>query len=290
MAENSNRVLNSPTTWYVVNIKARTSQNTGHYIDALRGLQQQDPLVNLNKSNLVASLGNLTLSEVLDNNGYPRWITISLLKYTMVDPDAFYSRRMHENISMEWDSDIVANKKETCLYFIPAVHRLAFRKNSQFSLKQVIKYLSDALNIVEEDGFDVTSEVDRDILDRILDSYALISLKADISFSNIGHTDGFIRTFDNKMRNANPDRFKVEVSGTKNTPLNKERDGIIEAIINMAESDGNLKAMIQYSSNSNYETIDTDSHPFVLRIARLAGEVCSTIYNELITKYFNRQS
>lgn len=76
---------------------------------------------------------------------------------------------------MEWNTDIVANKHEAELYFIPSVHMLAVKRNSKVSLNNVLKYLHGALEDIEPEGFDVSVVLDHDLITRILSAHAIYS-------------------------------------------------------------------------------------------------------------------
>ena len=88
-SQNEQRILNRQTTWHVINIKARREQNVAHYASAFRSLQEEDPLVELSR-NRCESLKSVSFSEILDNDSAPQWIKVTLLAYTMIDPEAFY--------------------------------------------------------------------------------------------------------------------------------------------------------------------------------------------------------
>lgn len=90
-----------------------------------------------------------------------------------------------------WDENIVANKKEVDLYFIPSIHTLAVKSNGEIGLKNVVYYLSEALNRIEPEMFDVDIIVEKDVLNRILTAHLVTHLYANISYSNPGHTGGF---------------------------------------------------------------------------------------------------
>ena len=105
------RIENRQTTWHLINIKARNEQNTEHYIETFKKINAEDPLVLVPRERC-ESLKSMVFDDGLDNDGLPRWIHITLLAYTIIDPDAFYNRKKQEEVSFEWDSDIVANKKE----------------------------------------------------------------------------------------------------------------------------------------------------------------------------------
>ena len=282
-SQNEERILNRRTTWHVINIKARRDQNAAHYVRAFRSLQEEDPLVELSR-NRCESLKSITFSELLDNDSAPHWVKVTLLAYTMIDPEAFYNRRSREDITMEdWDSDVVANKREAELIFIPSVHVLAVKKSSDISLSNVHKYLVEALNRIEPDGFDVSIIVERDILDRILTAHAILKIEANVSYSNSGHTRGFQQTFETKLRGMGADKFSMIAQGTAEHPLVDEEDGMIQAVVNLAEQNGTVKATIQATENARLENIDSNEHPRIIIVPQIINNICTTLYNELRT-------
>lgn len=276
------KVLNRQTTWYLINIKARRQQTTEHYVQAFRSLYEQDPLIDFSRGGKSGSLKYVIFSNLQDENGNPNWIQIGLLSYTIIDPKAFYNRRSQEDITMDdWNEDIVANKKETDLYFIPSIHTLAVRCSSDISLDNIIYYLSEALNRIEPCAFDVNVIVERDILDKILYAHAVTHLYANISYSNPGHTDGFEAAFDRKLKEMGASRIEFTAIGSKEYPLNNENDGMLQTLINLSEKNGYVQATIQSTPNAKLEKIDSSEHPRKLVIPQIVNNVCSTIYNTL---------
>lgn len=276
------RVSNRQTTWYLINIKARRDQTTEHYVQAFRNLYEQDPLISFPRSGKSGSLKYATFSNLLDENNTPKWIQIGLLSYTIIDPEAFYNKRSRENVTMDnWNEDIVANKKETDLYFIPSVHTLVVRCNSDISLKNIVYYLSEALNHVEPETFDVDIIIERDILDRILNAHAVTHLYANISYSNPGHTRGFEAAFDRKLREMGASRIEFTATGSKDHPLNSEYDGMLQSVVNLSEQNGYVQATIQSTENAKFEKIDSSEHPRKLVVPQIVNDICSTIYNTI---------
>lgn len=276
------RVSNRQTTWYLINIKARRDQTTEHYVQAFRNLYEQDPLISFPRSGKSGSLKYATFSNLLDENNTPKWIQIGLLSYTIIDPEAFYNKRSRENVTMDnWNEDIVANKKETDLYFIPSVHTLVVRCNSDISLKNIVYYLSEALNQVEPETFDVDIIIERDILDRILNAHAVTHLYANISYSNPGHTRGFEAAFDRKLREMGASRIEFTATGSKDHPLNSEYDGMLQSVVNISEQNGYVQATIQSTENAKFEKIDSSEHPRKLVVPQIVNDICSTIYNTI---------
>lgn len=274
------RIINRQTTWHLINIKARWEQTPEHYVQAFHALSEQDPLVEFPNSGRSGSLKHVTFSELLDENNCPRWIQIGLLSYTIIDKNAFYNRRSREDIVMEdWNEDIVANKKETDLYFIPSVHTLAVRCNSDIILKNVVCYISNALNRVEPDAFDVDIIVERDILERILNAHAVTRLYVNISYSNPGHTRGFEAAFDRRLREMGASRIEITATASKEHPLTNENDGMLPSLLNISERNGYVQATIQATEHSKLENIDSSEHPRRLVVPQIVNSVCSTIYN-----------
>ena len=276
------RVSNRQTTWYLINIKARRDQTTEHYVQAFHNLYEQDPLISFPRSGKSGSLKYATFSNLLDENNTPKWIQIGLLSYTIIDPEAFYNKRSRENVTMDnWNEDIVANKKETDLYFIPSVHTLVVRCNSDISLKNIVYYLSEALNHVEPETFDVDIIIERDILDRILNAHAVTHLYANISYSNPGHTRGFEAAFDRKLREMGASRIEFTATGSKDHPINSEYDGTLQSVVNLSEQNGYVQATIQSTENAKFEKIDSSEHPRKLVVPQIVNDICSTIYNTI---------
>lgn len=282
------RIENRQTTWYVINIKARRNQIPQHYVDVWNLINTQDPLIELPRStNRFASIRSMNVSTQVDTANIPQFICTKLVAYTLIDPERFYNRRTKEDLAIDWNTDIAANKKESDLIFVPAVHILAVRKSTEITINYILTYLRAALDIVEPEGFDVDIIKDHETIQQILSAHSIISINAHISFSNHGHTEGFQELFEDKMRDAEPNSFDVKMVGTQEHPLNCSEDGLVRSIINISEQNGNVKAVIKRMQNSGLEVIDTENHPFILKVQRIINDICSTLYNELRTRYSN---
>lgn len=276
------RIANQWTTWNLVNIKARQEQTTSHYVEAFRRLYAKDPLIKFPRGGKSGSLKSVQLSELLEEDGNPCWIHIGLLSYTVIDPEAFYNKRSQEDVKMEnWDENIVANKKEADLYFIPSIHTLAVKSSAEIGLKNVVYYLAEALNKIEPEIFDVDVIVEKDVLNKILTAHLITHLYANISYSNPGHTHGFEAAFDSKLRGMGGGRFEFTATGSKEHPLNNEEDGMLPAIVNLSEQNGYVRATIQSTANSKLEKIDSSEHPRRLVLPRIVDDICSTLYNAI---------
>lgn len=289
MENRNERVDNRITTWHVINIKAHSNQTPSHYVNAFEGIETQDPLIEMEKrANRFVSIRSVSRSNIQTIEGCPQWMVINLVAYTMIDPNAFYNRRSKEDVEMPWDDDVVANKKEAQLIFIPSVHKIAVKRNSDITLNYILQYLKGALESVEPEGFDVDTVKDRDTLERILTAEKLISLNAHISFSNPGRGEMFKKLLDKKLREMNPSSVDIALQGSEERPLNRDKDGLVQAIVDISEENGSVQATIQNGSRIGRERIDTEDHPLVLQVCQIINDVCSTIYNVLNTRFNNR--
>lgn len=289
MSNRNNRVDNRMTTWHVINVKAHSNQTPSHYMSAFERIETLDPLIEMEKrTNRYVSIRSVSKGYSQTNKEHLMWMAINLVAYTMIDPSAFYNRRSKEDVEMPWNNDVVANKKEAQLIIIPSVHKIAVRKNADITLNYILQYLKGALESVEPEEFDVDTVKDRDTLERILSAEKLISLSAHISFSNPGRGNMFKKLLDVKLREMNPSSVDIVLQGSEERPLNRDNDGLVQAIVNISEENGSIKATIQNGSYIGRERIDTDDHPLVLQVCQIVNDVCSTIYNVLRTRFNNQ--
>ena len=79
------------------------------------------------------------------------------------------------------------------------------------------------------------------------------------------------------------DKFSMIAQGTSEHPLVDEEDGMIQAVVNLAEQNGTVKATIQPTENAKLENIDSNEHPRAIVVPQIINDVCSTLYNELRT-------
>ena len=132
------RVINRQTTWYVINIKARRNQTPQHYVDIWKLINERDPLIELPKTtNRFASIRAMSFSQQCDSDNIPQYIETKLVAYTLIDPDKFYNRRTKEDMAIDWNTDIAANKKESVLIFVPSVHTLVVKKSSEITINYI---------------------------------------------------------------------------------------------------------------------------------------------------------
>lgn len=116
----------------------------------------------------------------------------------------------------------------------------------------------------------------------------LIALHAQISFSNPGRGGMFRSILDAKLKEMNPSSVDIVLQGSEEKPLNRDDDGLVQAIINISEENGSVQATIQNGTHLGRERIDTDDHPLVLQVRQIVNNVFSTMYNVLRTRFNNQ--
>lgn len=275
------------TKWYLINIKARTKQKPSHYYDALIKLKEEDPLILVSEDKAIV-LDNISSNGIFNPDlNAPDWMAIKLVSFTIIDKDAFYDRRQRKEISIEWNDDWVSNKREEEFLFSFSNHTLAVRKTSKISLNRVVLFFQKALEKIEPETFDVNIVSDKGIIDKIISAHSIIKIDAHISFGNPGHTLGFNQVFQNKVRECNPEKLNIQVEGTKTTPLNNARDGLIEAIVNSAQRDGTVTAVIQENQGGEYTTINTSEHPRVINVDADRGSYWPSVWNTIKSVFKN---
>lgn len=276
------RVL--PSKWYVVNIKAHRDQTPMHYVNVFESVLLKDPIVTLSPSKS-ASIQQINFGQK-DKEGIPTWIELVMMTYTIVDPESFYNKRKKESVKIStWDEDLVVNKRELCMYFIPKIHTLAVRKSGEVSLKMALRYITDVIDSIEPEMFDITVVTNHDTISRILGAYAIVKIDANVSFSNPGHAEDFMGAFDSKLCGMNPKKFHISAVGSDEHPLLCEDDGLLPAIINMSERNGDVKASVIEAEGGKLSIIDTKNYPETFIIRSTASSCPKEIVQYLMMHY-----
>ena len=272
-----------PSNWTVINIKARENQTSGHYVNLMRSIVREDPMVDIGRKHQISMKSYSEGPKIIETQ-IPQWIEMIFTTFVIVDPEAFYDIRKKKDVTMEkWNEDIVVNKREIYTLFIPDTHTLAIRMSAEGSLRHIERYMSEAVERVEPETFDVTVIKNHDVIQRILDSRHIIKLDASVSFSNPGHTGGFNSAFDGKMREANPTTCSIKMQGSQEKPLQNEADGLIEAIVSLSEQNGEVKATIV--ENNKPVIVNTKLYPAKLRIVSSVIDLYNTLRNRIIQEY-----
>lgn len=89
-------------------------------------------------------------------------------------------------------------------YFFPEYHRLVFL-DKETSGSQILDFLNSALNrFLDKDDYQVNTEKDRELIDRIIKSTSLSKLKVVVSYSNNDNNKGWKKLIDDQLKRSRP--------------------------------------------------------------------------------------
>ena len=279
MKENNRKIRGS---WYTVNIKALTQQTTENYVRVFKKLIEHDPLVPLTGNRHIS----IDKYDFVGEKENPRMIILNLCAYDIMDPDAFYDIKKKEQVMVDISPDIVSNKKDGVLYFVPKAHRLMMLKSSKISLNQVVKYFTVAFEMLEEDNeFDVTVEVSSELIETIKNSYMLYSLEAQLSYSNADPTPMFVKFYEDEFKEAGSEKVEIKLRGGKGRSLNAKDGGLIDVILHLVKSNGIAKARIKKTQESAQQTVETKDYPEITHLEGKQDNLLKVIIKYLTDKF-----
>lgn len=269
-------------SWFTVNIKALTQQTTENYVRVFKRLIDEDPLVPL-QGNRHISIDKFDYVGDRDN---PRMIILHVCAYDIMDPDAFYDIKRKEQVMVNISPDIVSNKKDGVLYFVPKAHRLMMLKSSKISLNQVVKYFTVGFKMIEEDDeFDVTVEVSSELIETIKNSYWLYSFEAELSYSNADPTSKFVKFYDNEFKDAGSEKVNIKLKSGKGRTLKAKDGGLIDSILQLVKSNGSAKARIKKTQESAQQTVETKDYPEIVHLDGKQDNLLKVISKYLTDKF-----
>lgn len=280
-----NQTILRSSRWFLVNIKARRNQVPQHYVEIFKALRDMDPLIDLGRKRSI-SYKNMDFYANPNNAEVPFCIDTILTSYIIIDPDAFYDKERKEHISMmNWDANVVANVHEMRTVFFPEKHILAVKCGANVSLHHILKYYEDALQGIEPEGFDITTIKNHNIIQQIIDAQSILSLEANISFSNHGHAEGFLNVFDEKIREMNPATAHMKFEGTKIHPLNNPEDGLANAILSQSEANGDVIAKVIPQGENKIVTFKTKEYPEKISVpSTKRNNIFHILYDKIIQR------
>lgn len=248
--------------WQVINIKSRYHQYASHYVDAIRAIPKLEHAYEYREGKYI-ELVHTEAHSHLEADQTPVVIWLKFITYERIDND-FYDRKAKSDVDLQLSPNIFARKNEASAFFIPSIHKLVFNKNEGVMRKHLVPFLTNCLNVIEPEGFDIDVVKDRATIERIIYARCIFSLEADISYSNPGNLTNFQGILDEKIRESKTNRIKVNLKGSKEHPLQSGEDSLVEAIARLSIENGTLKAHIKENERGQGSIIDTGEHPRLL--------------------------
>lgn len=269
--------------WFLINLIARKNQNLKHYLEALQEWKKLNPRIKL-KGGKTASIKSIEPGNSLDESGNPLWYKITILSYDVLDPDKFYDSFNNQDVVLDLDPNIVANKTESQLIFFPKCHTFAYGKAQKISVNNMAIYLGESFNKVEDEGFDVHIYNDKATLDQIRNAYSIIGINSKFTYANPGDADDFIEIYDVKNRESGAKLIKTDLVGTEKNPLKYEKGGLIDAILTSVQRNGEVEARIKEVHGEKIRTVKSKEYPLIFYTKCIAENLGITLYEE-VKKY-----
>ena len=252
--------------WAVINIKARHNQHPAHYVDAICEIPRTKHAYEYTNGKYL-ELVYVEASELKEDDESPVYLVLKIIKYERIE-GAFYDRDSEKDYPMELPPNVFANKQEAEAYFIPSIHKLVIKTSERIRSSLLIEMLTECLNVVERGEFDVDTVKDIAAIDRIINARCILSIEADISYSNPGNFDEFQELLDTKLRESESKRATIILKGSVESPLQGGENSLIEAMARLSEENGTLKATIKEEDDNRTTIVDTREHPRILEVEK----------------------
>lgn len=217
-----------------------------------------------------------------------------LVEYTDLDPNGFINIETKESINKPFEEDnIGANQKRGFFYFVPEAHRLAILKNSEISIQKIKKYIEEAGERLYTERSNSNTKVyaiiekSKDTLKALQQVYAVIRLKAKLSYTNKDHTEGFEALFDDRLTNSGATEIDLNLIADKKRPLSLAADSLAASIVNISESNGDLEARIIENEGAKPKPFNTQEYTRVEQVKYRPSELPNIIYGKIVGIFRN---
>lgn len=148
------------------------------------------------------------------------------------------------------------------ILFFPEYHRLVFL-DKETSGSQILDFLNSALNrFLDKDDYQVNTEKDRELIDRIIKSTSLSKLKVVVSYSNNDNNKGWKKLIDDQLKRSRPKKAVLDLSGSKKIPIDVTRSEMITGFVELSASNGYVEAS-EIDEKGAIHPIRTIDHPMV---------------------------
>ena len=135
--------------------------------------------------------------------------------------------------------------------------------DKETSGSQILDFLNSALNrFLDKDDYQVNTEKDRELIDRIIKSTSLSKLKVVVSYSNNDNNKGWKKLIDDQLKRSRPKKAVLDLSGSKKIPIDVTRSEMITGFVELSASNGYVEAS-EIDEKGAIHPIRTIDHPMV---------------------------
>jgi hypothetical protein len=188
-------------------------------------------------------------------------------RYTEIEGDNWLNKETNEIAIFNLPENLKPNLKDYEFAFFPFAHRIAVVKsNGSPSPKTLKEFFQTALDYVadEKDQVYVHVETDKGVIERIIEAPTLKRLEVKISYTNDDIGEETKKFMDDMLKDGHVGEIEFVAKADSTKDLNQKDNPLIRGSIEMAESNGSVKATIK-NSEGKREIIETKMHPKIER-------------------------
>lgn len=178
------------------------------------------------------------------------------------DPrDSALDSKTNEIIPGETDPNKGLGLKTWWYYFFPEYHRLVVKHD--VPEKQLLKFLNVAFeNYLSSDEFQINTEKDSEVIERIINATSLSKLYVRVSYSNNDNMNGWKGLIDSQLRKSQTKTASLDLSGSKKNPIDVTQSEMVKGFVELSASNGYAEASV-VSENGLITNIKTVEHPMI---------------------------
>lgn len=190
---------------------------------------------------------------------------INFLQFTDLDPDGFVNKATKEDTTNPFDYEAGGNKKRIAAYVSINLHRVIIIKGS-ISINSIKKYFDESVpNLLLSKGltdltFDSVIEKSRNMLNALREMYSVTKLEVNFTYSNKGHYSDMKKMLDDGLTNSGSKSADIKLVGSKKSPLNLKDDSLPTALIEICESNGDVRASVIEHEGEKQKPFNTEEY------------------------------
>lgn len=147
--------------------------------------------------------------------------------------------------------------------------------DKETSGSQILDFLDRALNnFLEKEDYQVNTEKDRELIDRIVNATSLSKLRVVVSYSNNDNYKGWKKMIDDQLKKSKPKTAILDLTGSKKTPIDVTQSEMVTGFVELSASNGYVEAS-EIDDKGAIHHIRTIDHPMVKVIEFIDNPIAS---------------
>lgn len=115
---------------------------------------------------------------------------------------------------------------------------------------------------LDSDEYQINTEKDREVIERIINATALSKLHVRVSYSNNDNMKGWKAIIDQQLRKSRSKTASLDLSATKKSPIDVTQSEMVTGFIELSASNGYAEAS-EIGENGMINHIKTTEHPMI---------------------------